>query len=54
MYPTPEQRSAIKAREGLEVLEPPRPITPTDGCIRLTFRLPVHGVSLVVVSAKTE
>jgi len=54
MYPTPEQRSAIKAREGLELLEPPRPITPTDGCVRLTFSLPVHGVSLVVVSAEAE
>ena len=51
MYPTPEQRAAIKAREGLELLEPPRPITPVDGCPRLTFSLPVHGVSLVVVEA---
>ena len=50
MYPTPEQRAAIKARDGLELLEAPTQIAPDSGKISLTFTLPMHGVSLVLVS----
>jgi xylan 1,4-beta-xylosidase len=47
MYPTPGQRAAIKAREGLELLEPPRVIQLSDGAVSLSFSLPVHGISLL-------
>lgn len=50
MYPAPGQRLAIKAREGLELLEPPQQITPQDGSVTLHFTLPVHVVSLLVIS----
>ena len=51
MYPAPEQRAAIKAREGLELLEPPQKIVCDGGKLRLSFELPVHGISLVSVSS---
>ena len=50
IYPTVEQRAAIKARDGLETLSPPQKVTLNGGKISLGFRLPVHGVSLVTVS----
>jgi xylan 1,4-beta-xylosidase len=49
-YPAPGQRAAIKAREGLELLEPPRKMTAQGGTIALSFSLPVHGVSLLCIS----
>jgi xylan 1,4-beta-xylosidase len=49
-YPAPGQRAAIKAREGLELLEPPRKVTAQDGTIALGFSLPVHGISLLCIS----
>jgi xylan 1,4-beta-xylosidase len=52
MYPAPGQREAIKARDGLELLEPPRKIVLYDGKIRLDFDLPVHGISLLLIAAK--
>jgi xylan 1,4-beta-xylosidase len=48
MYPTAEQRSAIKAHEGLELLEPSERLALNEGNIKLKFRLPVHGISLLV------
>ncbi|MBZ0288173.1 MAG: glycoside hydrolase, partial [Anaerolineae bacterium] len=48
IYPTSVQQSAIKAHEGLELLEPPRTVALNAGEIRLNFRLPVHSVSLLV------
>jgi xylan 1,4-beta-xylosidase len=50
MYPAPGQYAAIKARDGLELLEPPRTITPDGGNITLSFSMPVHAVSLLVVA----
>jgi xylan 1,4-beta-xylosidase len=50
MYPAPGQRAAIKAREGLELLEPPQRILPRDGKVKLSFQLPVHAVSLLVIA----
>ncbi|MEN9935296.1 MAG: hypothetical protein RLZZ387_1875 [Chloroflexota bacterium] len=47
IYPAPEQRAAIKAREGLELLEEPSTVTPQDGALHLSFTLPVHGISLL-------
>jgi xylan 1,4-beta-xylosidase len=50
MYPAPGQRAAIKAREGLELLEPPRRVLLYESKVRLSFTLPVHGVSLLSIS----
>jgi xylan 1,4-beta-xylosidase len=50
MYPTPTQRSAIKAREGLELLHAPQTIVSQQGKVTLNFRLPLHGISLLVIS----
>ena len=52
MYPAPGQRAAIKAREGLELLEAPRAVTPEGGALRLSFAMPAHAVSLLVLSAE--
>ena len=51
MYPTSEQRVAIKEREGLDLLEPPQKIACDGGRLRARFELPVHGISLVSVSS---
>ncbi len=48
MYPDPGQREAMKARDGLEFLEPPRILPVTDEILRLNFSLPVHGISLLI------
>ncbi|MBA3869761.1 MAG: beta-xylosidase [Anaerolineae bacterium] len=50
MYPTPEQYAAIKARDGLEMLEPPQKLMSSGGKISLKFQLPVHGVSLLTIT----
>ncbi|HLU11948.1 MAG TPA: hypothetical protein VK003_19895, partial [Oceanobacillus sp.] len=50
MYPSAGQRAAIKAREGLELLEPPQEITAEHGKVTLTFSMPVHSISLLVFS----
>lgn len=49
-YPAPGQRAAIKARDGLEQLEPPRVVSAEGGVLRLRFDLPVHGVSLLCLA----
>jgi xylan 1,4-beta-xylosidase len=50
MYPTPEQYAAIKSRDGLEQLDPPQKLTPSNGKITLKFQLPVHGISLLSIA----
>jgi xylan 1,4-beta-xylosidase len=52
MYPTSVQQSAIKAHEGLELLEPPRTFALNKGRIKQKFRLPVQAVSLLVLSTE--
>jgi xylan 1,4-beta-xylosidase len=52
MYPTAEQRQTIKAHEGLEMLEPPQTIKHDQGRVSLSFKLPVHGISLLILSCK--
>lgn len=52
MYPTAEQRATLKAREGLETLGPPQIARLNAGKISLEFQLPVHGVSMLVVSTR--
>jgi xylan 1,4-beta-xylosidase len=50
MYPAPDQRAAIKAREGLELLQPRQKVTLREGKVTLSFTLPVHGISLLSIS----
>jgi xylan 1,4-beta-xylosidase len=50
MYPTPEQRAAIKSRDGLELFEPPQTLAATDNKLKLNFPLPVHAISLLMIS----
>jgi xylan 1,4-beta-xylosidase len=52
MYPAPGQYEAIKARSGLELVEPPQEILLRDGKIQLDFDLPGHGISLLLISPK--
>jgi xylan 1,4-beta-xylosidase len=53
MYPAPGQLRAIKAREGLELFEPPRSVPVSGGRLALRFALPVHGISLVCLTPGT-
>ena len=46
MYPTAGQYEAIQARDGLELAEPPRTVTPQAGALRLNASLPAHAISL--------
>ncbi|MDQ5851720.1 MAG: beta-xylosidase, partial [Chloroflexota bacterium] len=50
MYPTPEQREAIKARDALEMLEPAQSIPIRAGRVELSFTLPVHAISLLIIA----
>jgi hypothetical protein len=49
MYPSPGQRAALKARDGLELLVPAKKLQSDDGKIKLNFSLPVHGISLLII-----
>lgn len=51
MYPSGGQYAAIKARDGLELLEPPRRVNAVSGKLDLSFSMPAHSVSLIVVEA---
>ncbi len=51
MYPAPGQRAAIKSRAGLELLGPPQKIVCDGSKLTLNFELPVHGISLLIVSS---
>ena len=50
MYPTAQQREAIKAREGLEQVEAEQTLAIQDGKLTLRLTLPVHGISLLTLS----
>jgi len=50
MYPDVGQYEAIKARDGLELLEPPQTVTPWDGRLKLSFQMPVRSISLLVIT----
>jgi xylan 1,4-beta-xylosidase len=47
--PSAEQLAAIRSRQGLEELEPPRELTPTDGSVSLQVTLPLPSVSLLLL-----
>ena len=47
MYPASGLRQAIKARAGLELLEPPRTLMLDADTLAVSFTLPVHGISLL-------
>lgn len=51
MYPAPGQRAAIKAREGLELCRPPATATNDGGAVTLNFKMPLHSVALLILSA---
>ncbi|MBZ0291565.1 MAG: hypothetical protein K8L99_03265, partial [Anaerolineae bacterium] len=48
MYPAPGQYAAIKARDGLELLEPPATFQAQDGTLVMHFDMPTHSISLLV------
>lgn len=50
MYPTSAQREAIEARQGLELLEPAQTLTRDGSTLTLRFDLPLHAISLLVIS----
>jgi xylan 1,4-beta-xylosidase len=50
MYPEGGQKAAIKARESLELLEPVQTVAVSENKVKLSFTLPVHGISLFVLS----
>ncbi|WP_432502778.1 GH39 family glycosyl hydrolase [Kineococcus arenarius] len=50
--PTAEQLAAVKARQGLEELEPSRSATPRDGALQLDVTLPLPSVSMLVLEPK--
>ncbi len=51
MYPDAGQYAAIQARDGLDMIQPPQRVMLLDGKVKLSFKLPVHGISLLVVAA---
>ncbi|MFN2110337.1 MAG: GH39 family glycosyl hydrolase, partial [Anaerolineae bacterium] len=52
-FPTPEQYAAMRAAQEIALLEEPHEVSVVDGALTLTFDLPLPGVSLVLLSAKT-
>ncbi|WP_432546122.1 GH39 family glycosyl hydrolase [Kineococcus sp. SYSU DK004] len=50
--PTPEQLAAVKARQGLEELEPARDVTAEDGTLELSLELPLPSVSMLVLEPR--
>lgn len=49
-YPPPTQLAAIKARDGLELLHAPQEVSEIDGKLTLQFAMPVHSISLLIVT----
>ncbi|MCA9837108.1 MAG: hypothetical protein KC422_09335 [Trueperaceae bacterium] len=49
MYPSAEQADTMKEKSGLELLEPPQTLTLHKGGLVLTFTMPVHSLSLLLV-----
>jgi xylan 1,4-beta-xylosidase len=48
--PTAEQYTQLEAAGQLQPAESPRWMNSADGRVRMNFDLPLHGVSLIVVS----
>ncbi len=49
LFPEGEVYDAIKARDGLEKLADDAVSTVKDGAVTLTFSMPTHGVSLIII-----
>lgn len=49
LFPTGEQYDAIKARDGLEKYAKDGSVAVKDGQVTLTFEMPTHGVSYLVI-----
>ena len=52
-YPIGDQYAAIKARDGLELLEAPY-VKKATGTLTLSFPLPVHGISLITLEPEKK
>jgi len=52
--PSPDQLSAIEARQGLEELEPERAMAVSDGALTLHIALPLPSVSLLEIRPATR
>lgn len=50
LFPDEEQKAAIKARAGLELLAAPACLPLEGGKARFNFSLPVHGISLLLIT----
>ena len=48
-WPDDEQRAAILARSGLELLQKPEKADVHDGKMEIGFSLPIHGISLLEI-----
>lgn len=46
-YPSPDQITALKQRQGLELLSPPQTVSVVDNQVQLSFVMPTHAVSLI-------
>ena len=49
LFPEGEVYDAIKARDGLEKFTDDADVTADNGTVTLTFPMPTHGVSLIVL-----
>lgn len=52
-WPTAEAIQVIKQSEKLARYGPDKTIAPTDGMVELTFALPIHGMSLIILARHT-
>ena len=51
-WPNEGQYAAIKARDGIEALCPPQMLEADKGGTNLSFSLPTHAVSLILIEKK--
>jgi len=49
-WPSDDEVATIRAREGLETAQPDRCEAVQNGCVHLELTLPVHGVSMYILS----
>jgi xylan 1,4-beta-xylosidase len=45
--PTPAQFAELKAKDGLQQLEPPREMDVRDGAVTISTEMPSHSISLL-------
>jgi xylan 1,4-beta-xylosidase len=52
--PTPDELTAIRARQGLELLDEPGAVRPADGVLEVDLSLPSESVSLLVLTPEVS